>query len=336
MSDVLTEKKVEEIAKALGKFLDLNSAKGSSTEMTDDQKRELFKAVATDPEARGAYAKSRADVILKQLPYQSTVRNIFRVDKMNGTVPSYPVDWDYTLVAVVAPAIGGAARFLYEGDEIFVPPIEINASVEFLKKYALDGRFNIGERATDILKNRIIAREEYVGWKTIKAAISGVLAAQVVYTGGLGAVGNLFTSLSLSGVNLLFTRLDTYQRQMTDLYCTPTRYGDIRRWVTPDIDYYTQREIYKLAGPANGQVYDVSLHKVYDAGGAGSAGNLLTDGEAFGFDTRTFGVISEFMGLTTYEDPTVIRDRKIGILADEELGFAVLDSWAFTELRMTS
>ena len=325
--DVLTEKRIEEIARSLGKFLEMQKSQASG-DMSQEEKAKLFKAIATDDQARKDYAASRADVLLKQLKTQATVRSIFKPTVLNGSQPSFPIDWDNTQVAYIASTIGGQPHALYEGDEIYIPAIELTAGVDFLKKYARDGRFDIGERATDILKNKLMAKEEFVGWRTAKATISGVLTAQTVYTGGLGSAGNLFGELTLSGVNLMYTRMDTYERQMTDLYVTPIRYGDIRNWTTTAIDYFTQREIFKLAGPANGQIYDVALHKVYNTV------NLINDGEAFGFDTSRFGIMAIHSDLETVEDPTLVRERKIGLLAFEEVGFAVMDSWAIVRMRL--
>ncbi len=234
-----------------------------------------------------------------------------------------------TQIAFIAPGVGAVPQQLLEGDEIFIPPLTLDGSVAFPMRYARDGRFSIGETATKELKDQIIYQEEFVGWGTIKATISGVLGAQTLGTAGTYTEGqpNLFGELTLSGVNKMITKADGYQRKITDLYMSPTRYGNIRDWTTPQIDYFTQREIFKDAGPAAQALYGVGLNKVYDS-------TLLGDGEVYGFDTSSFGLMPIVQTLQTYEDPTAIKEWKIGILGREEVGFGVMDSWAIIRLRL--
>lgn len=323
----ISQSQVEHFLQAVAQHLTLNKSK--ENEVSVEKKQEMFRAIASDQEALTAYIRSRADVILPLLPTQSTVRSIFKEDVMPRGVrqPSYPIASDYLQLAFVAPTIGGPVQRLVELDEIYVPPLMIDGAVEFLMRYAEDARYNVGETATNDLKNRIIAKEEFVGWRTVKAAISGVNAAQTIYTGGASSLGNLFGDLTLSGLNRMLTKMDQQQRRLTDVYLSPLRYGNIRDWTSTQIDYLTQREIYKMAGPMNGQVYDVALHKVYDP-------TFLGDGEVFGFDTRTFGVMPIITPLTTYQNPVSILEWKVGILAREEIGFAVMDPWAFVRLRL--
>ena len=330
MSDIVTEQKTKEMALALNKFFTAEAE--TKQELTDEQKRELFKAIASDETSRKEYVKTRADLIVKQLPYQSTVRSIFKVDKLNGLQPSYPIDWDYTRVAILASSLGGSPHFLVTGDEISIPTFEIRSSVDFLMKYARDGRYNVGEDATKKLLDGIVAKEEYAGWRTLKAVFSGVNItgnnSQRIFTGGLGSAGNLFNSFSLSGLNLMLTRLETAQRKMTDVFLTPLRNSNVRGWITPDIDYYTQREIYKLAGAPDGRVYNTALHVIHDTT------NLINDGEVFGFDVTNLGKMPIVQEVQTAEDPAMIREWKVGLLAREEIGFGVFDPWAIVQLRL--
>ena len=126
----------------------------------------------------------------------------------------------------------------------------------------------------------------------------------------------------------MLTRLETAQRKMTDVFLTPLRNGNVRGWVTPDIDYYTQREIYKLAGVQDGRVYNTALHVVHDTT------NLINDGEVFGFDVTNLGKMPIVQEVQTAEDPAMIREWKVGLLAREEVGFGIFDPWGIVQLRL--
>ena len=339
MEDVIPKEHVEQFVRSVAQFLKTTSAE--STGMPREEREKLFKAIATDENARRAYAAARAALILPLLDTQSTVRSIYTPDPLPaGASPSYPISFDYTELAVVAGSLAGPARFTVEGDNLWIPPLKIDAGVEFPLDYAEDGRFNIGEDSTNLLKNRIIAKEEFVGWRTLRAAQSGVRADQTIGTAGIVVsaagtsadpapipAGNQFQAVSLSGLNLMLIRMEQMQRQLGDLYMTPLRAGDIRTWTTTAIDYLTQREIIKNAGLPGKALWNMTMHTVLDS-------TLFGNGYVFGYDTRTVGKMPILSALKTYDNPVSILEDKVGIIGRERLGFGITDSWAMVCLRL--
>ena len=67
------------------------------------------------------------------------------------------------------PQIGGIPQIQVEGTEIYVSTFGIDAAVQWQMDVAKQGRFQVGERATNLLKNKIIEQEELAGWSLIKA-----------------------------------------------------------------------------------------------------------------------------------------------------------------------
>lgn len=232
-------------------------------------------------------------------------------------------------MAWVAPSLGGVATQIVNLNEIFVPQLEFDGYVEFPAKFARDGRYSIVEEASNALKNSMLAKEEIVGWRTIRSVFSGLRADQTILTGGLTATGNLFSELTLSGVNSLYTRMDQMRRNLNVLCLTPLRYGNIRNWTTVAIDYDTQREIIQNAGPVGGRLYGTELRKVYDTT------NILPDGEIYGFDTSKFGKMPITAPLETRDDPMAFTRRMVGTHAFQTAGFAVMDPWGMVRMQLT-
>ncbi len=291
----------------------------------------LLKALAVEgPEgekARKDFGASRADFVLPLLPAQSTVRSIFTVEELApGATPSYPISFEDVRWAYIAPTLSGPAAIVLQGDEIFVPQLKMQGYVEFPSQFAADARYNIVQKATNALKNSMIQKEEVVGWRVAKATISGVRSDQTVWTGGIGSAGNLFPAFSISGMNLLYTRMQQMGRELTDVFMTPLRYADVRNFQTAQIDYATQREIIQNAGLPGATLFGATIHTVYNT-------NLINDGEAFGFDKRSFCVMPITRQLITRDDPMAFTRDAIGTHAFTTMGFACMDPWAISRIR---
>lgn len=322
----MDEKNIEMLAQALGKAFAGQSNVGK-TPLSREEQVELIKAVASDSDARKKYAASRAAVLLPQVAVQSTVRKIFRPESLApGAQANYPVNFDYTEVASYLPKLGGVVTRITEGDEIYVPTFGIEAAARYAMDIAEQGRIDIAAGQMDLLKNRIVAKEEYAGWRLIKATLSGLNTAQTVYCSGSS---ENFHSFSKKALNKMYVQMDKQRRELNEVFVSPTSMGDIREWSNTTIDYLTQREIFQNAGlPGNG-VWNINLNKVYDS-------TLVGDDSAWGFDTRTFGVMPIAKTLETYEDPTAILQWQVGVLARERVGFGVTDSWAVVKAVIDS
>lgn len=320
----MEDAKVEVLVQALQRAFasqDMSKKGGISRE----EQQNLIKAVASDSEARRKYAASRAEILLPLLDVQSTARSIFKPEKLApGAQANYPISFDYTELGTYLSKLGGAVTRITEGDEIYIPTFGIEAAARYSMDVAEQGRIDIASEQMNLLKNRIIAKEEFSAWRLIKATLSGVNTNQTVYCSG--GVEN-FHSFSKKALNKLAVQLDLQRRVMTDVYVSPASLGDIREWSNSQIDFLTQREIFQKGGLPGDTMWNFQLHKVYDS-------TLVGNDSAWGFDVRTFGKMPILKEFETYEDPSAILQWQIGVLGRERVGFGVTDSWAFAKAAM--
>lgn len=271
-----------------------------------------FKATADNEQMRTAFAASLSVPILKNIPPQTSVRDIFAVDVLPaGALAEYPIDLDDIETAIVMPRLGAVPQNLVTGDSLIVPTFEVANSVEWKISFVRDGRFNIVERALEKLAESFIRLEEESGWAVIRASVD---AANTVTT--------TETGLTKKAFNELITYMNKTGYAGKIIYCSPNRAKDIRDWTYTTIDPVTQREIFQ-AGGLN-QIWNVQLRELRSLG----------DDEVYLFDTTRYGVMPIRTSLTTYDDPTAIRRLRNGVLAWEEIGFACIDKKAVVKLKI--
>lgn len=273
----------------------------------DPEKAETFKKSVASDEERRAYAAAIALPIQKDITPQSSVRQIFTVEKLApGAQASYPLDMD-SVDAWVMPGVGAVPQNIVEGEELFVPTFTIDSSVEYKMQYARDGRYDVAARAVEKLKNAMITKEEAQGWAVIRAAAT---AARTVTVAGA-------TTLTKALVNAMMVLIagNTNQQMKMNLLCvSPTRFGDIRAtWDNTDVDEVTRREIWQAGGLA--KIWGAYVMEL----------STLADNEVYGFDTRYFGVMPVRQDVTTYDNPISILKQRVGVIAFEEAGFSALD-----------
>jgi hypothetical protein len=290
--------------------------------LTFDEKVNLFKATASFPKARAEYAKSRATVILPLLDVDSHIRSIFTVENLPlGAEPRYDIPFDDINCAWVMPKIGGIPQIQVEGTEIYVSTFEIDAAIQYQMRIAEQGRFQVGERSTRLLKNKIVELEELAGFTLIQNH-AAVLPAGQKATSGVLDVGCF---------NDIVTKGDVLRRKITDLFVSPTRYSNLRNWVVNTAySNNLKDQAFNLSGLSN--VWDVNIHKVYDS-------RLVANNKGYAFGQRdgfTYGVMPIRRNLETYDNPIAIMEWKIGIMAREEIGFGVLDDKALIETTFTA
>lgn len=286
-----------------------------------NEKVALFKALATDVTARKEYAATRAEVILPLIDTQSTIRAIFNPEVLPpGAQSTYTIPFDDVNCAWVMPQIGGIPQIQVEGTEIYVSTFGIDAAVQWQIDIATQGRFNVGERATKLLKNKIIEQEELAGWSLIKAHAAVLAENQKVSA----------SSLDVDCFNDILTTGDVLRRKITDIYVSPKRFADMRKWVTAtDLSDNMKDKAFADAGMMS--VWGINIHKVYDS-------RLVSDYKAYAFGQRdgyTYGVMPIRQQLQTFDNPIAIMEWKIGIMARENLGFAILDEKALVEVTFS-
>ena len=287
--------------------------------LTFEEKVSMFKDIAESPQSRSEYAASRAQVILPLLETQSTIRAIFNPEVLPpGAQATYDIPFDDVNCAWVMPQIGGIPQIQVEGTEIYVSTFGIDAAVQWQMDVARQGRFQVGERATNLLKNKIIEQEELAGWSLIKAHAAVLGSDQKV---------SAPSGLTVDAFNDIVTAGDLLRRKVTDIYVSPKRFADMRKWVnTVGLSDGLKDKAFDAAGLI--EVWGVRIHRVYDS-------KLVSDEKGYAFGQRdgyTYGVMPIRQTLQTFDNPIAIMEWKIGIMARENVGFAVLDEKGLIEV----
>lgn len=290
--------------------------------LTFEEKVAMFKAIAFDPKARSEYAQSRAEVILPLLDEQSTIRAIFNPEMLPpGAEARYDIPFDDVNCAWIMPQIGGIPQIQVEGTEIYVTTFGLDAAVQWQMDVAKQGRFQVGQRATKLLANKIIEQEELAGWSLIKAHAAVLPDAQKVTA----------TGLDVTCFNSIVTAGDILRRKITDIYVSPKRFADMRKWVTAT-DLSTNLKDKAFASAGLMEVWGVRIHEVYNS-------QLVADDKGYAFGQRdgfTYGVMPIRETLQTFDNPIAIMEWKVGIMARENIGFAVLDEKGLIEVTFTA
>jgi len=297
-------------------------------ELNFNEKVALFRATATDMQARADYAASRAEVINPLLTEQSTIRAIFQTEKLApGADARYDIPFEDIEACWVMPGIGGIPAVQVEGAELHVDTFGLDGGIEYQIDIAKDGRFDVASRSTNLLKQKFIRQEELAGWSLIHTH-AGVLPANQVLQAfaddGLTQVAGQ-GYLNIYTLNELLTAADLLGvggRKIGHIYVSPRRYGDLRRAVTMEALPFTMREkLYGGGYDPNSPVPEIQIHKVWNS-------SLVADNMGYAFTEKEgyrYGVMPIREELNTRDNPVSILEWKIGIIGRERVGFGVLD-----------
>lgn len=306
----------------------------SKRDMTIEEKREWFRKTATDLRARVEFAESRALVIEPELHKQSTVRSIYAVEYLErGVTPRYDIPHEDIECVFLMPQIGGMPTVQAEGAEFTVDIHGLFGGVEWQRDIALDGRFQVAERQTEMLKNKFLVQEEIAGWTLIKTHASYLPSTQKVQarkddgteaTAGSGKM-NIFT------INDIWTCADEIGiggRKVTDIFLSPKRLGDLRAQVGNGALPEDMRKALWNNGQKQDGLAGLTFHVVHNKA-------LVSDNKAYAFTQKAgyrYGVMPIRDRLRTYDDIFAERERKIGVKGEERIGMAVLDDKGLIEI----
>lgn len=314
----------------------------TKVEMSFEQRAEMFRATATDGQARADFAASRATVINPLLNEQSTVRYIFYPEKLlPGATCTFDIPFEDVECTWVMPNIGAIPTIQVEGAELHVDTFGLDGGVEYQKDIAVDGRFQVAQLATTLLKNRFIRQEEMAGWSLIKAHAALLFSGQKLQafqddgtagtpSGTTGTAGtgkmNIYT---LNEVITLADQIGIGGRVVRDLYLSPRRYGDLRNQVTlSQLPFDMRTKLYSNGENAKAADPEIRIHKVYNR-------KLVTDDKGYAFtqkDGFRYGVMPIREELNTRDNPIAVLEWKIGIIGRERVGFGVLDDKGLIEI----
>jgi len=269
-----------------------------------------------------------------------------RIRLAPGAAPEFPLDFvqpgtekDY--VAYTIPNQGRIPERNVEGDFVMVPTYDTGCSIDWLLKYARNARWDIVSRAMQVLESSFIKKSNDDAWHTILAA--GADRNIVVYDSA--ATAGQFTKRLVSLGKTVMRRngggnsTSVNRGQLTDIFLSPEGIEDIRDWGVDQIDEVTRHQIFQAADGTLNRIFGVNLHDL-DELGVGQeyqnffenelSGNLqASDVElVVGLDMRTSDsfvnpVVEE---VSVYDDPSLHRQRRAGVYAWAEHGYAVLDN----------
>jgi len=311
-------------------------------ELSLQEKAELFRAIASDPDARRAYIVSRAAKIEPLIAKESQVRSIFQpINLAPGAQAQFFIGAKEVQTAWLAPGIGSAPRRTLEGDEVFVNTFPIFARGEWLMDLAADARFDVAQEVEWMITEQVKELENMVGWNLISAAAAhasfpATHRVQIGSTAGVDlTTGKGFFSKELLAELVLAA--DVARRRITDIYVSPRTAFDIFNYWTStaasgvrNVPNAQQERFFDEGMPNSGEqdteyvmsLFGIRIHKVYTS-------DIVGDDKVYAFDLSgrrsRFGVMPIRQGLVSYEDPMAVTEFKVGYFVRERLGFALLD-----------
>lgn len=269
-----------------------------------------------------------------------------------GASIEFPLDFlqpgtEQNYVAYTIPGQGKIPERHILGDYVMVPTYDVGASIDWRLKYARDARWDVVERAMEVLEASFVRKNNADAWHTLLA--SGVARNIIVYddqaptglfTKRLVALGKTTMRRKAGGNSTSINK-----GRLTDLYMSPESLEDMRSWDLTQIDDFTRREIFMSGGgdendeAAMTQIFKVRIHDL-DEIGVGQeyqtyyqntlGGTFPTDKQEvvvgldlFNNDSFVRPIRQE---LAIYEDTQMHRSLKAGMYGFLEHGYSVLDT----------
>jgi hypothetical protein len=299
--------------------------------------------------AQREIAKAVETPLRKGLLYGDVVTGVFEKMVLEpGASPEFPLDLlapgterDYT--AYTNPGHGRIPERHVEGDYVMVNTYGITNSIDFLLRYAKEARWDIVNRAMQVLEAGFVKKINDDGWHTILAA--AVDRNILVYDGD--AAAGQFTKRLISLCKTVMLRNGggnsvTATGRLTDLFLSPEAIEDVRNWGIDQLDETSRREVYQSAdgGAPITRIFGVNLNGLFEFGdgqeyqtfftsdlggslGPNSDVELLIGLDLNARDSFVMPVKGE---LEIFEDEALHRSQRAGYYGWMHAGFAVLDN----------
>jgi hypothetical protein len=263
-----------------------------------------------------------------------------------GATSEWPLDFltpgtEKDFVAYTLPNHGRIPERHIEGDYVQIATFDIGASIDWLLKYARDARWDIVNRAMEVMRTQFVKKMNDDGWHTVLGA--GVDRNIIVFDAD--APAGAFTKRLVSLMKLVARRngggnsSSVNRGQLTDLYLSPEGIEDIRNWNVDEVDEVTRRELITNEGGLMNRIFQVNLHDLDELGEGqeyqlfftGELGGNLPTGDTelvVGLDLSTNDsfVMPVREPVQIFEDDTLHRQKRAGMYGWAEQGFAVLDN----------
>lgn len=308
-------------------------------QMTDLLRKTGDKDPVVASTAQKALAAAITPVIRQGVTPGDTVLELFdkTVFDPNARI-EYPIDFyrpenasEFT--AYVVPNQGKIPQRHVEGDYVTVPTYDIANSIDWLKRYAREARWDIVGRALEVLEAGFVKKLNDDSWHTILAAgfdrnliVNDTNASAGQLTKRLISLLKLVVRRNAGGNSASLNR-----GKLTHLFLSPEAIEDMRNWGVDEADDFTRREIYLSDDTAGTSVFGVKLIPLDELGenqeyqlyyqnviAVGASNNGMASGDVelvVGVDATTNDafVMPIREELEVHEDPTLLRERRQGL-----------------------
>lgn len=311
--------------------------------MTDLLRKTGDKDPVVANNAQKALAAAITPVIRQGVTPGDTILELFdkTVFDPNARI-EYPIDFyrpenasEFT--AYTVPNQGKVPQRHVEGDYVTVPTYDIANSIDWLKRYAREARWDIVGRALEVLEAGFVKKLNDDSWHTIMAAgfdrnliVNDTNASAGQLTKRLISLLKLVVRRNSGGNSASMNR-----GKLTHLYLSPEAIEDMRNWGVDEADDFTRREIYLSDDTAGTSVFGVKLLPLDELGenqeyqlyyqnviATGAANNGMASGDVelvVGVDATTNDsfVMPIREELEIHDDPTLLRERRQGLFRND-------------------
>lgn len=207
--------------------------------------------------------------------YGDNLGNIFETRDVEGSNLEFPLDLlapgeEQDFVAFTNPGNGRIPEKQVESDYVMITTYGMAMAIDWLLRYSRDARWDVVQRAMQVMQAGFTRKINDDGWHTIIAA--GVDRDVLIYDADASA--GQFTKRLVSSMKVEHRRLgggnsgSVRRALLTDLFVSPENIEDIRNWGLDQVDETTRREIYLADdnGPAVTRVFGVNLNALDELG----------------------------------------------------------------------
>jgi hypothetical protein len=272
-----------------------------------------------------------------------------RIPMEPGTSTEFPLDLiapgeEDEFVAYTNPGHGRVPERTVEGDYVTIPTYSITNSIDMLLRYVREARWDVVNRAAQVLEAGFVKKMNDDGWHTILAA--AVDRNILLYD--TDAAAGQFTKRLLSLMKTVMRRNaggnsgSLNRGRLTDAYLSPEGIEDMRNWGVDQLDDTSRREAH-VANDESGslsRLFNIDLHAMDELGQSQEYQNYFTTnlGGALGpasdvelvvgldLQAGDSFVMPVKQEVTIFEDEMLHRHQKMGFYGFAEIGFGVLDS----------
>lgn len=324
----------KQLIKATDKMNALLKRSGSQNRQEAFAAQIQLAVALTTPLEQGVMSGGNLEGIYEEIFFQPGVATEFPLDFLTPTKVKEHV-------AYVVPSHGRIPERHVEGDFVMVPTFEIASSIDWLLRYARDARWDIVERALQVLDGSFTKKKNDDGWHTLLAA--GV--DRNIMVNDSAATAGRFTKRLVSLLKTEMRRraggnaASLKRGKLTDLWVSPEATEDMRDWDADDVDDVTRREIFVAPDGSFNKIFGVFLHELDELGVNQEYQNYFDDILLGTMASNDVEIVVALDLLATdsfvnpvreqvrvYPDETLHRQRRAGYYGWGEHGYSVLDN----------